>query len=250
MRCALVWLLLAGVALSTAGCRSGEGVAPPDWLPVSAEATGTDAEEPDAPPAPEGSHGHGSEVLMMGRSVMAGWFDHWRYDYNSPVLRDGYALYYREVAGPPQIGTDAAAALAEVPEGTIVFFKLCFVDFWASSSADIAVNAEENLGYVRQVRDACEARGLTLVVGNALPQVSGSTTRELAETHLVYNAGLEALAAESADMTVFDMYGILAGDSGVLPKGLAVSPVDSHLNEVAYNMLDEEFFTLLDGLEK
>ncbi len=60
---------------------------------------------------PHGSH-HGTEVLMMGRSVMGGWFEHWGYDWNEPVTRDGYLLYYREVATPPDIGTDAASAIA------------------------------------------------------------------------------------------------------------------------------------------
>ncbi len=249
-RCAMVCLLLAGVALGMAGCIVTEGTAPPEWMASSENASDTGDAAQDSPPAPEGSHGHGSEVLMMGRSVMAGWFDHWEYDGNSPVLRDGYALYYREVAGPPDIGSDAAAAIAETPEGTIVFFKLCFVDFWASNDADVQANVDECIGYVNQVRAACEGRNITLVVGNALPQHLAATTPALVKTHLGYNAALEQLDAEDDQMVVFDVYSLLADHNGAVYRGLALSSDDSHLNDVAYQVLDEEFFALLDGLDK
>lgn len=241
--CARVIVALAvavGLVAATGGCVSGEGNPPPEWLPGGPAQQ--QAPDPDAPPTPEGAHGHGTEVFMMGRSVMSGWFESWGYDHTSPVLRDGFALYYHEVPGPPDIGTEAAAAVADLPPGTIVFFKLCFVDFSPG-------NAEENLGYVRQVLDACEARGLTLVVGNALPQVRGASTPELADTHLAYNAGLEQMAAGSDTMAVFDLYSLLAGQDGTLPVGLAVSPDDSHLNHVAYSVLDEAFFEFLAGLQ-
>lgn len=240
-------ILAVMLTLGLSGCIEREGGEPPSWLSSSAEETQEPAEEPETP-APEGAHGHGTEVFMMGRSVMGGWFEHWGYDWEDPVLRDGYALYYREIMGPPDIGDDAASAVAELPPDTIVFFKLCFVDFWASSPGDVNANVEENMGYVRQVQAACEEQGLTLVVGNALPQVVGDTSPLLVRTHRAYNDALDQFASEHADVVVFDLYGLLAGQDGSLPKGLAVSPDDSHLNNVAYNVLDEAFFPLLDSV--
>lgn len=251
LRAALLVAMLA-LSVGAAGCIVLEGEDVPAWLSGSVETTTVEVEAPpqSGAPAPTGSHGDGREVLMMGRSVMAGWFEHWGYDGSGPVLEDGYALYLREVSGPPDIGRDAAGAIAALPDGTIVVFKLCFVDFWAADSADVSANVEENMGYVREVEAACAARGLPLVVGNALPMVRGEMTPGRAQAHRAFNEALAAFAAEKGpDVTVLDLYGTLAGSDGSLPRGLALSPDDSHLNDVAYLELDDELFGVLAGVE-
>ena len=136
-----------------------------------------------------------------------------------------------------------------MPDGTIVFFKLCFVDFWASDSSEVDENLAETLGYVDEVLAAAEGRDVVVILGNALPQVRGDTTQALVELHRAYNAGLEERAAANGNVYVFDQYSFLAGSDGPLPRGLAVDPGDSHLNSTAYVMYDEELLALLDSIE-
>jgi len=247
-------VLVAAFAVATTGCIPLEGEEPPDWLNVQPEAVETtDSEQPAQQagdePGPGDAHGHGTEVLMMGRSVMEGWFAHWGWDWESPVLRDGFVLYYQDLPSPPEIGTTAAAEIAEVPDGTVVFFKLCFEDFYADTEADVGPALAESVGYARTVVDAVSGRDVTLVLGNALPKVRAQTTPALVTLHQRYNAELEALAATNDNVVVFDQYSILVGHDGALSKGLALAADDSHLNNVAYEALDAEFFPMLKGLQ-
>lgn len=245
-----VAFVLAAITLAS-GCVRVPVDKVPEWARPKNVVTETTT---TASPSGESTSGialptghHGIEVLMLGRSVTRGWFDHWGYNGRDPVLRDGYALYYAELAPPPDIATSAAGYIAQVPAGTIVFFKLCYVDFEASSAAQVKAKLAENVGYVEKVIAAARAQGVTLVIGNALPRVAGETTRELVDLHEQYNKRLDELAAANKGVYVFDLYGTLATDA-VLPRGLAVSPDDSHLNDVAYQVLDEAFFKRLDEI--
>jgi hypothetical protein len=250
-RLAVLVALAATAALLTAGCVEFETPIEnvPEWLvpQASREATGhtqTASDDP-GPEMPAGAHGHGDEVLMLGRSVMYDWFDHWGWDGETSVKRDGYALYYGELDAPPDIATSAEGYIASAPEHTIVFFKLCFADFWASSSEEVDSNVEENLGYVRRVVEAAQTRGLPLVLGNALPSVASDTSPALVEAHLAYNAGLEEIAAARDGVYVFDQYSVLTSSDGTLIRGYAVAPSDSHLKDVAYVDLDQAFFSFM-----
>ena len=243
----LVGCLLA-FALA-AGCIPMEGESPPEWLGVEEQTEEVvEGEEADSEtPKPGGGH-HGNEVMMMGRSVMEGWFSYWGWDWETPVRDRGYVFYYYNLDGPPGIGSDGAAQVAEAPDGTILFFKLCFDDFWASNDSDVGPMAAEALGWVDEVIAAAEGRDVTLIIGNALPKVRSDTTPALVNQHRAYNAGLEERASMHGNVWVFDQYSVLAGSDGSLPKGLSVSPGDSHLNTTAYAALDAEFVPLLDEI--
>ncbi|MDP2183023.1 MAG: SGNH/GDSL hydrolase family protein [Actinomycetota bacterium] len=253
----LIALTAVTVALAlTSGCVELTSDNVPDWAkPTEVTQQEQPAEETPEQTSPwklpgERSGHHNKQVLMLGRSVMRGWFDYWEWDGEDPVLDRDYAFYYAELASPPDIGKSAAGYIAQVPDGTVVFFKLCFVDFEANSSADVSARLKENVGYARQVVKATKGRDITLVLGNALPRVTGETTRELVDLHKKYNAELDKLAEGNKNVHVFDLYGTLVSQGGALPKGLAVSPEDSHLNGVGYAVLDEEFFPFLGKLTK
>ncbi len=245
MACVMcVSFLLVGPA----GCIPLESDSPPEWLGGEpTEQTEVVETDQEASPIPEGSH-HGKEVLMMGRSVMEGLFAYWDWDWEGPVSRNGYVLYYHNLPSPPDIGTDAAAQIAAVPDGTVVFFKLCFEDFWASDAGEVDDNLAEILGYVDQVLAAAEGRDVTIILGNALPKVHGETTAPLVELHRAYNEALEERATARDNVYVFDQYSILVDQNGALARGLATSADDSHPNELAYSLMDEELFKLLDEI--
>jgi hypothetical protein len=238
----LVFVLLAGLlGVSCAAPTSREGEAPPPSAP--APAGGQD----DANTSAEPAHTE-ADVLMLGRSVMQGWFDYWGRAGDSPVSHDGYTLRYGEIASPPAIARSAEEQIANTQDGTTVFFKLCFVDFESYSAADTEARLTEDLGYVSQVVDAAHKRGCVVVLGNALPRVRAETTPDLTQLHERYNAGLEAIAADRPDVHVFDLYGTLTAPDGALDADFAASPEDSHLNDRAYDALDARFFALLDEI--
>ena len=238
----LIFVLIAGfLGVSCAAPTTGEGEVPTPTAPAPA------GRQDDANASTEPAHAD-ADVLMLGRSVMQGWFDHWGRDGDSPVSRDGYTLRYGEIASPPDIAGSAGERIANAPDGTIVFFKLCFVDFESYSAADTEARLAEDLGYVTQVVDAAGERGCVVILGTALPRVRAETNPELTELHERYNAALEAIAADRPDVRVFDLYGTLAAPDGSLDADFAASPEDSHLNDRAYDALDAGFFALLDGI--
>ncbi len=195
---------------------------------------------------PDGTH-HGVEVLMLGRSVMRGWFDYWGWDGRGPHVHFGFAFYYAELESPPAIGDSAVRHIEHVPDGTLVVFKLCFADFEAHSASDVDTTLAENLGYVRNVVEAASKRDIKLILGNALPRVAAETTAELVELHERYNREIDEIAAAHRDVYALDLHGPLVSAHGsVLARGLAVSASDSHLNHLAYRELDEELRTTLE----
>ncbi len=178
---------------------------------------------------------------------MRGWFDHWGYDGSTPVTRDGYTFTYAELESPPEIARSAVRAIADAPDGTVVFFKLCFVDFEAYSQTDVDARLAENIGYAEDVVAAVRDRDIVLILGNALPRVSAETTPEIRDLHERYNRRLEELAKADENVAVFDLYGPLSS-GGALRAKFAASPGDSHLNEAAYTLLDTSFFAELDRI--
>lgn len=187
--------------------------------------------------------GAATDVLMLGRSVMGGWFQHWGHDGTSPVEKDGFSLRYREIEGPEGIGRSASEAIREAAPGSTVFFKFCFVDFAAQDVASARAELERNKGYVDVVVSAAEERGVKLIIGNALPNVASQTNRYLVKEHRDYNAWLEQVASEHSDtVRIFDEYSVLADADGALKVSYAVGSDDAHLNETAYTAMDEAFF--------
>ncbi len=234
-----VLLACAAVGL-TGGCASE--------APRDAGITGPDvAVEPGRESEPDEDDAPRRTAVMLGRSVMAGWFEHWGAG-DGEHERDGVTLLYREVASPPDLGWSAAEHVAGAPRGTVVFFKPCFVDFWAATASDIDANVRELVGYAEAVLDAADGRGLTVILGTALPRVSAETSPALVETHRRYARELERLANGRDDVLVFDLNGVLAAPDGSLRADFAASPDDSHLNDAAYEALDARLFELLGTL--
>ena len=125
-------------------------------------------------------------VLMLGRSVMWGWFKHWGWDgafESMPFQKDGYSLTFNELQEPPGIADSAMAYMDEAPEGCVVLFKFCFLDFHGGEDFTF----EEQKEWVEQVADKAEERGQRLIFGNALPKTKGETDSALVAEHERFN---------------------------------------------------------------
>lgn len=189
--------------------------------------------------------------MMMGRSVMYGWFQHWTEDPSQPVKRDGFTLRYVEIASPPDIANSVDEKLGSVRDKkTIVFFKFCFDDFAGGSRQEADASLADKKRLTQRVYDAVVTRrGLRLIVGNALPKTKSAADLWLVSNHRRFNAWLDAFEAKHADeVFVFDQYGVLADDSGNLKAAYASSADDSHPNEAGYAALDPRFDEILDVL--
>ena len=92
--------------------------------------------------------------------------------------------------------TGAVAAMADAPADSVVLFKFCFVDF---NGGDYDNELDTYLDYVAEVADAAEARGVSLILGTALPKVAGETTLELVAE---LEAGRRGLAASDVELVV------------------------------------------------
>lgn len=189
-----------------------------------------------------------TKVLMMGRSVMGGWFGHWDSDTSSPVKKGRFTLYYKELETPPDIADSAEEYISEVDDkDTILFFKFCFDDFSGSSREEAQQSLKEKKQYVEQVFDAAKDRNLKLIIGNALPRVKTYTDSHLVWNHRKFNAWLDEFAAKHSDeVYIFDQYGVLTDSNGNLKAEYAIDKEDSHLNDSAYDELDKPFFDLLN----
>lgn len=186
------------------------------------------------------------QVYMLGRSVMGGWFQHWGAD---PYDYDRFTLSYHQVETPPDIVGSVVAIVDSVPvtQNPAIFFKLCFADFAGGDSLTAQGNLDRNLGYVLEVYDTVVTRrGLRLILGNALPQVSRNTDSWLVWNHRQYNRYLNDFAAPHSNVKVYDLYGPLTDSSGNLRPEYASDPDDSHPNDLGYAALDSTFFSFLD----
>ena len=178
----------------------------------------------------------GKAVLMNGRSVMGGWFEHWGYNYEGPVREHGYSLDYKELNAEDMAGS-FRDNVSDLPAGSVVFFKFCFEDFDGE-------NLDELEATVDEVIDIAKERGLKLIIGNALPMNEEGGSKELVSEYKKYNAFLEGKASENPDVRIYDFYSVLAGPDGFLKPEYDTG--DSHPNDDAYTELDATFFPLLD----
>ena len=230
-----VLLALALSACSAAVVSDGGSEVPPDETAV--------APEGEAPSTADASR----QVLVLGRSVMTDWMTHWGGDASQPATWEGFTIAFREIEGPPGIADSASAAIAEAPAGSVVLFKFCFVDF---NGGDYDNELDTYLDHVAEVADATEARGVSLILGTALPKVAGETTPELVAEHREFGERLEEFAADrrgrGQDVVVLDLNAVLTDDDGALRDRYAVSADDSHLTDAAYNALDDALLSLLD----
>ena len=210
----------------------------------STETRETEAEDKDTSNNIQG----GTRVLMLGRSVMGSWFDHWDYDYEAPVNRNDFTLYYEELEIPPDIANSAEERIDEYSDkADIVFFKLGFDDFEYGSEQETRDNLKQNKEYIEQVYEsAVKENGKKLIIGNALPRVKTYTDSDLVQLHRKYNKWLNDFAKKhSGEVYVFDQYSILTDSKGNLKSQYALEEEDSHLNDAAYDPLDKKLFPLL-----
>lgn len=235
----LVMTLLTGAVL-LASCAKPKPVAK---KPVAKP-------EPSAEqPAVQNGKG-GVPVLMMGRSVMSGWFSHWTKGSGATSVRKGkHTLRFVEISTPPDIAKSVEEKLVSEGDKPIVFFKFCFDDFAGSSRDEASASLAEKKKYVEQVYGSVvKKRGLTLIAGNALPKVKSATDTWLVWNHRQFNKWLSAFASDhEGEVIIFDEYGVLAGPDGSLKAAYASSPDDSHPNEAGYKALDGPFEKLLGG---
>lgn len=188
-------------------------------------------------------------VLMLGRSVMAGWFDYWGSDLSEPVARDRFAITYGELESPPGIADGACRLMDEHPSARVVFFKFCFVDF--SAEEDPQRQVDRMIGWVRRVAAHARESDRPLIVGTALPCVASQTDANLVATHRLFDRRLrEEAAASQGSLRVFDLGGRLASADGSLRPDYAVSSDDSHLGGEGYRALDGPLFELMNEVAR
>jgi len=111
--------------------------------------------------------GTSRQVLVLGRSVMTGWMDHWGSEGSDTASLEGYTIRFREIEGPPGIARSAADAIAPAPAGSTVVFKFCFVDF---NGGEYAGELDVLMEYVAVVADAADSAGARLILGTACPK--------------------------------------------------------------------------------
>jgi len=236
-----VVLLALVLAAASAGC-SGE--AKREESRAGSETSARSATEEKA---------SGKVILMMGRSVMGGWFSHWSGDSTKKTRRRGFELVPLEVSSPPDVVTSVADRLAEYSgkEDSVaaVYFKFCFDDFAGGGKQEAAESLKEKKAYLRHVYEqVVEGRKMRLIVGNALPKVKQHTDPFLVANERQFNEWLAAFASEHQGVVVFDQYSVLADEDGSLRAEYATGPDDSHPNEAGYKALDRAFDELLAEL--
>lgn len=198
---------------------------------------------------PKSESGNKQKIIMMGRSVMYGWFEHWGSDSSKPVKKGDYVFYYKELDTPPGIVDSAKKYTEEIKDGqTIVFFKFCFDDFGGGNKSEAKSNLSDNKKYILQVYDeVVKERGLRLIIGNVLPKVKASTDPNLVWNHRSFNKWLDQFAHEhSGEVYVFDEYSVLVDSKGNLNNQYSLNKEDSHPNNEAYSALDDAFFDFLN----
>ncbi len=246
----VVALVIAGCAGTNEDAALDDGAASVTGVDETVDADTTQAGA-DASDGGSTAAAGGTQVLMMGRSVMAGWFQYWGWDWDGPVERNGFTLTYSELDSPPSIAFSACEHTRSAPEGSVVFFKFCFVDFYGADGSEGDRQLDDMKAWVAEVVDCASQRGVTLIIGNALPQVEDYTDAALVSQHRVYNAWLdEYIAGRGDSVRVLDLYAPLATSSGGLRPEFAVGSHDSHLNSDAYAVLDPLLFGLLEEVSR
>ena len=227
--CLLVVLLALTVGIA-AGCGS-DGDEGPEKIVVQ--------DIPDEGSEPSDTSGSAPTVTMNGRSVMEGWMESWEYDWEGPVVKDGYLLDYKALSDDlSQIADSFRENVEGLPEGSVTFFKFCFADFYGDNLSELEGIIDEVIGIARE-------NGLRLILGNALPVRKADAPSGIVSEYQGYNSYLLEKSSEDS-VWVYDFYGVLAGPDGYLKPEYDVG--DSHLNAAAYSALDKTFFPLLDSI--
>lgn len=189
-------------------------------------------------------------VIMLGRSIMENWFLSWGWNNQDQMKNGRFTLKYKQLSPPPEIIRSVEDIMESLPaeKKDIIFFKLCFEDFVGGEDAN--ENLERNKNYIEEVYDiVVKKHGAKLIIGNALPKVIYDTDIYLVWNHQQYNKWLKDFWKEHPDeVTIFNMYDILANDMGALNADYTDDPRDSHANNDAYKKLDDSFFDMLDNL--
>jgi lysophospholipase L1-like esterase len=197
-----------------------------------------------------------AEVVMFGRSVLEAWFYHWGWDgeEDTPVERLRFTLRHRYLVGPEGDGTNTVADFQQqvgalnAADSPAVFFKLCFVDFTGGDSASAQENLDRNTALVRALYDVVAARGLRLVIGNALPVTESGHDEWLYWNHTRYNSFVRDLAnAHPRRVSVLDLYSVLT-DWGThcIRREYRSGRSDPHPNADGYEALDPALDALLE----
>lgn len=219
---------------------------------------------------PEGKY----RVAMAGRSVMRQWFKYWNYPralsryavhFPWPIpwkeyAKDGFYFQYVQIVQPradgpeKSYGQEALAALRRQVSGErfdALFFKLCYIDFQDKRIRDEGT-LRELFGRMRNLLEKVHAfageQGVPLIAGNALPVLAPAEHAQRLRRE--YNAWLAEYAAKHRDTAVFDQFGLLTDSGGGLRRELARGPFDNHLNDRAYEILDESLLRTLSGLRQ
>lgn len=202
------------------------------------------------------------KIAMTGRSTMGLWFKHWNWPYplrikttyrNWPIAYNKYTyknIYfeYLPVSAPwnkdPEttFGEKMLQSFKEILEKDTydaAFFKYCFVDFpvkddqWQTKLHDLKKT-------VIQAHEITSKKKMKLIVGNALPLLtpSDATIRIQKE----FNSWLLQFATSCDDVLVFDFFGILTDERGIIKNEFARGKDDPHPNDRAYSFLDNMFF--------
>jgi predicted small secreted protein len=219
-------LLVSCVVIAVVGCGNNE---------AGVEESSSNGESRETSERSSGEADPSRTVVMNGRSVMEGWMEHWGYDWEGPVEKNGFFLDYKELDAS-DIAPSFTRNVEGLPPGTVVFFKYCFADFDGSNLSQLKQGVNEAI-------QAAKAGGLKLIIGNALPVRKQDGVPEMLPEYRKYNQFLEQ-AAQDPDVWVYDFYGILAGGNGWLKPEYQTD--DSHPNQDAYTALDPSFFELLN----
>lgn len=198
----------------------------------------------DIPTVPEFS----KRILMLGRSVMGGWFVHW--GNSNYASKNRYELFYGEMNSPPDIVNSANGIINQrnIDATWAVFFKFCFVDFDVYDQNEANQKLNELKNYVEQIRQEVRTkRNAYLIIATALPEVYSNTNQYIKWLHQQYNEWVKQLASSDSRIKIFDMYSILVDSNGSLKSNYASGPDDAHLNHAAYNALDQQFFPFLNA---
>jgi hypothetical protein len=196
-------------------------------------------------------------IYMMGRSVTENWFKHWGWDFDDshPVTHGRFNLYHRSVEGPDNgaqaMVNSVKGLLQNIPADPkpVIFFKLCFVDFYGGSPEEADTNRTRNQGIIDSVYNiVTQQYGYDIIFGNALPRTAGETDQFLVSNHEQYNQYLDSLHTQHPDdVFVFDLYSVLTDTAtGGIKSAYATAADDAHPNEAGYDVLDTPFLNFLE----
>lgn len=176
---------------------------------------------------PFGTHGHGTEILLIGGTTVEGLFAKWGSDGVQSTKQEGFALYWGSTreGGPARTCVNL---IDQVPDGTRVVLLLDRSDLSGDVQADLAV--------IDAAINAAADQDIDLVLCTAFPLNAANTTEETVAAHESYNSAVRS-RAEAAGARVFDLYSVLVDYRGGLTRGYALLPTDPRLSPGGYSAL-------------